>query len=86
MTMPVSSSVTASGADRYLRLDAVRGQLAVATAGQTVGHSAAANMIGVAAVDVGTAGGDGGVFDGMESLETSERDSGSGKCAKTIRR
>ena len=57
--------VKASGADRYLRLSAIRGELQIATAGNTFGHSAAANAIGVAAVDARTAD---VVFDGSESV------------------
>ena len=63
-----------SGADRYLRLHAWSGQLAIATAGNTVGHSAAENAVGVAAVDVQSAAGAGGVFDGTESVETYSSD------------
>ena len=43
--------------DRYVRLNYVRGELEIATAGQTYGHSASQDAIGVAAVDVRTAGG-----------------------------
>ena len=64
-----------SGAeDRYLRLNYARGGLEIATAGQTFGHSASKDAIGVAAVDVGDAGGAGGVFDGTESVETFSSD------------
>ena len=66
--------VKASGADRYLRLQALGGQLEIATAGNTYGHAAAENAFGVAAVDVGTAGGAGGVFDGTESVHTTSSD------------
>ena len=59
-----------AGADRYLRLDTIRGQLAVATDGQMTGHSAAASTVSVAAVDVRIAGGGaGGVFNGREVVE-----------------
>ena len=60
--------------DRYLRVAAIAGRLAAATSGATWGHSAAANAIGVAAVDVSTAGGAGRVFDGSESVETFSSD------------
>ena len=64
-----------SGAeDRYVRLNYGRGTLELATAGQTFGHSASQDAIGVAAVDVGDAGGAGGVFDGTESVETFSSD------------
>ena len=63
--------VKASGADRYLRLSAIRGELQIATAGNTFGHSAAANAIGVAAVDARTAD---VVFDGSESVRTFSSD------------
>ena len=50
--------VKVSGAaDRYLRLDTLEGQLAISTAGQLFGHSAAENAIAVAAVAVQNAGG-----------------------------
>lgn len=58
-----------SGEDRTLHLNAHRGDLALATAGQTSGHSAARGALSVAAVDVSQAGGPGGVFDGSESVE-----------------
>ena len=60
--------------DRYVRLNYVRGELEIATAGQTYGHSASQDAIGVAAVDVRTAGGQAGVFDGTESVETFSSD------------
>ena len=63
-----------SGEARYLRLNAFRGELEHATAGQTFGHPAAENAIGVAAVSAVSAGGDGGVFDGSESVETFSSD------------
>ena len=66
--------VKTSGSNRYLRLDTLGGQLAVATAGNLYGHSAAENAIAVAAVGVHTAGGTGGVFDGTESVRTSNSD------------
>ena len=49
--------VKASGANRYLRVQAHSGPLAVATAGTLYGHSAQENAISVAMVDVATAGG-----------------------------
>ena len=63
-----------AGEGRYLRLNALLGELEHATAGQTVGHSAGENTIGVAAVDARSAGGDDGVFDGSESVETFSSD------------
>ena len=67
--------VKASGAaDRYLRLDSVEGRLEISTAGNLFGHSAAENAITVAAVAVQSAGGTGGVFDGTESVRTSNSD------------
>ncbi len=65
---------TTGAADRYVRLNYVRGELEIATAGQTFGHSASQDAIGVAAVDVRTAGGQAGVFDGTESVETFSSD------------
>ena len=66
--------VQVSGAaDRYLRLDTLEGQLAVSTAGNLFGHSAAESAVSVAAVAVQSAGG-GGVFDGTESVRTSNSD------------
>ena len=66
--------VKASGANRYLRVQAFGGRLAVATAGALFGHSAQENAISVAMVDVATAGGSGGVFDGTESVRSSNSD------------
>ena len=66
--------VKASGAARYLRLHAHRARLATATAGNLYGHSAAENAISVAMVDVATAGGAGGVFNGTESVRTDNSD------------
>ena len=66
--------VRASGASRYLRLQAFDGELDIATAGNTFGHSAAENAFGVGQVDVRDAGGAGGVFDGTESVRTSSSD------------
>jgi hypothetical protein len=63
-----------SGDERFFHLNANRGQLAVATQGQTSGHSAAAGAVSVAAVDVADAGGIGGIFDGSESVETFSSD------------
>ena len=65
---------TAGAADRYLRLDANQGRLATSTAGNLFGHSAAANAITVAAVDVRAARGAGGVFNGTESVRRSNSD------------
>ncbi len=66
--------VKASGANRYLRVQAHSGPLAVATAGTLYGHSAQENAISVAMVDVATAGGSGGVFDGTESVHRENSD------------
>ena len=67
--------VKASGAsDRYLRLDTIRGQLEVATSGQTARHNAAENTVTVGAVDVSTAAGAGSVFNGTESVWTNSSD------------
>ena len=66
--------VKVSGADRYLRLQAFRKRLRIATAGNTWGHAAAENAVGVGQVDVHAAGGVGGVFDGTESVSTSSSD------------
>ncbi len=60
---------TTSAADRYLRLEYAPRGLEITTAGHTFGHSASEDAIGVAAVDVGDAGGSGGVFNGTESVE-----------------
>ena len=64
----------AGAADRYLRLSYAREGLKITTAGRTFGHSASEDAIGVGAVDVGDAGGTGGVFDGTESVETYSSD------------
>ena len=66
--------VRSAGAGRYLHVNANRGRLAAATAGQTSGHSAARAAFGVAAVDVADAAGPGGVFGGSESVETYSSD------------
>ena len=65
---------TAGATDRYLRLDTLEAQLAVATEGNVFGHAAAENAVSVAAVGVQSAGGSGGVFDGTESVRTSNSD------------
>lgn len=57
-----------SGAVRFLHLNTNRGRLGIGTDGQTSGHAAARGALGVAAVDVRTAG-PGGVFDGTETVE-----------------
>ena len=59
---------------RYLHLNANRGRLARATAGQTGQHAGARGAVGVAAVDVRDAAGAGGVFAGTESVETYSSD------------
>ena len=66
--------VKASGANRYLRVQALSGPLAIATAGTLYGHSAQENAVSVAMVDVATAGGSGGVFDGTESVRSGNSD------------
>ena len=53
----------AGAADRYLRLNYARGSLEIATAGQTFGHSASQDAIGVAAVPARS----GSAFNGTES-------------------
>jgi len=58
-----------SGDERFLHLNANRGRLAIATHGQTSGHSAARDAFSVAAVRVTDAGGAGGIFNGTESVE-----------------
>jgi len=55
------------GARRHLHVNTMRGELAIATAGQTAGHAAAEGAFGVAAVDVALAGGE--RFDGSERVE-----------------
>jgi len=60
-----------AGSDRFLHLNANRGQLEFATAGQTAGHSAARDAFSVAAVDVRDAS---GAFDGSESVQTYSSD------------
>ena len=66
--------VKASGSDRYLRLQVYGGQLEIATAGNTYGHAAAENAFGIGMVDVRTAGGTGGIFNGTESIRTESSD------------
>ncbi len=65
---------TSGAADRYLRLDTLEGRLAISTAGNLFGHSAAENAIAVAQVAVQSAGGAGGVFNGTESVRTGNSD------------
>ena len=60
----------AAAADRYLRLNYARGGLSITTVGQTFGHAASQDAIGVVAVPAGT----GGVFNGTESVETFSSD------------
>ena len=57
-----------------LHLNANRGRFGGGTAGQIYGHSAAASCVAVAAVDVSSAAGPGGVFNGTESVETFSTD------------
>ena len=66
--------VKVSGSDRYLRLQAIDGELEIATAGTLYGHSAAENAVSVSAVDVRTAAGSGKVFNGMESVTRGNSD------------
>ena len=66
--------VKASGSDRYLRVHAFDGRLAMQTAGNLYGHSVAENAVSVAMVDVRTAAGSGKVFNGTESVRTSNSD------------
>ncbi len=66
--------VKVSGANRYLRLQTFDRKLEIATAGNTWGHPAAENAMGVAQVHVHDAGGDGGVFDGTEDVASSSSD------------
>ena len=63
-----------AGEGRYIRLNGLYGELEHVTAGQTFGHPAAENAIGVAAVSAVSAGGDGGAFNGSESVETFSSD------------
>ncbi len=62
----------AGAADRYLHLNAMGGQLAIATEGQTWGHSAAAGAFSVAAVDWGSD--TPAPFTGAESVQTYSSD------------
>ena len=66
--------VKASGSDRYLRLQVFDGQLEIATAGNTYGHAAAEKAFGIGQVNVRTAGGTGGIFNGTESVLRSSSD------------
>ena len=66
--------VKTSGSDRYLRVHAFDGRLAIQTAGNLYGHSAAENAVSVAMVDVRTAAGSGNVFNGTESVRTNNSD------------
>ena len=61
----------AGAADRYLRLNYTRGGLAITTAGQTFGHAASQDAVGVAAV---SAAGLDRAFNGTESVETFSSD------------
>ena len=72
VTFPVGSRlvvVKASGEDRFLRLNTVRGRLEHATHGQIYGHPGAKSAVAAAAVDARSAGGAAGVFDGSEAVE-----------------
>jgi hypothetical protein len=66
--------VQTSGAGRFLHLNTHRGELAIATDGQTSGHASARAAFAVAAVDVRDAGDAGGTFDGSESVQTFSSD------------
>ena len=66
--------VKASGSNRYLRVQAFGGELEIQTAGNMYGHSAAENAVGVAMVDVRTAAGTGGIFNGTESVRSDNSD------------
>ena len=66
--------VQVSGEARYLRLQLFHAKLEIATAGATYGHSASENTVGVGQVDVRTAGGAGGIFDGTESVMAGSSD------------
>ena len=66
--------VKVSGEARYLRLQLFPSKLEIATAGATYGHAASENTVGVGQVDVRTAGGAGGIFDGTESVTTGSSD------------
>ena len=69
--------VQVSGEARYLRLQlfpVFPAKLEIATAGATYGHSASENTVGVGQVDVRTAGGAGGIFDGTESVMAGSSD------------
>ena len=66
--------VKTSGSDRYLRVHAFDGRLAIQTAGNLYGHSAAENAVSVAMVNVRTAAGSGNVFNGTESVRTNNSD------------
>ena len=61
--------VKASGEDRYLRLNTLRGRLEQVTEGQIFGHLGAKSVVTAAAVDARTAAGADGAFDGSESVE-----------------
>jgi hypothetical protein len=61
-------------AGRFLHLSANRGRFELATSGQTSGHSAAMNAVGVAAVNVGTAGGGAFVGGSSNPVETFSSD------------
>ncbi|HLX06910.1 MAG TPA: S8 family serine peptidase [Thermoanaerobaculia bacterium] len=64
----------ASGSARALHLDTERGELAINTAFNTSGHNAAAGALTVAAVDVGTAGGNAFVGGAGEPVEVYSSD------------
>ena len=66
--------VKASGEDRYVRLNSIRGRLEHATDGQIFGHLGAKSVVTAAAVDARTAGGADGAFDGSESVENFSSD------------
>lgn len=59
----------AGSEDKYIHLNTHEGRLQHSTNGQIFGHPGAVGALAVAAVNVSTAGGPGGVFDGTESVE-----------------
>jgi len=63
-----------AGEPRTLHLNAFRGELEMATAGQIAGHTAAAGAVSVAAVDVRLASGPGGSFSASEWVQSYSSD------------
>jgi hypothetical protein len=58
-----------AGQARFLHLDLLGGRLAITTPGAIGGHPGARSARAVAAVDVRSAGGPGGTFDGSEAVQ-----------------